>query len=224
MGCALREVAAGSGATIVAELGHDDCIDGGSLAGADVAIEFSVPAAAAPNIRACVNAGCPVVVGTTGWYEQLPDITEYVRAHRGAVLWSANFSLGINALARLVSAAGMIFVNMPQFGAAIVETHHAAKLDAPSGTALLLQGEVEATLGRPVPITSVRVGAVPGVHELIIDGGFEQIVLSHRVRDRRVFAEGALTAARWLVGRCGIFTIDDVLQPQQVDTGATRAE
>ena len=93
----------------------------------------------------------------------------------------------------------------------LIETHHAAKRDAPSGTAIALASQAAALLGRSVPITSVRVGSVPGTHELLFDAPFEQIRLEHVVRDRRVFAAGALRAAEWLIGRRGVFTLDDVL-------------
>ncbi|MGI8508632.1 MAG: 4-hydroxy-tetrahydrodipicolinate reductase [Gemmatimonadaceae bacterium] len=215
MGRAVQQVVDASGANVVAVLGRDTRIDSETLRGADVAIEFTEPQSAAANVKACVDAGCPVVVGTTGWYDQLGPVTEYVKEHDGAVLWSANFSLGVYVLTQLVRSAGALFAALPgfdaHFDAHIVETHHSAKKDAPSGTALLLQQVIESTLPRSVPVTSVRVGSVPGTHELVLDGTYEQIVISHEARDRRVFAEGALIAARWLVGHRGVFTLSDVL-------------
>jgi 4-hydroxy-tetrahydrodipicolinate reductase len=111
--------------------------------------------------------------------------------------------------------AGEILANIPTFDAVLVETHHAEKKDAPSGTARMLREKLAETSGREIPITSVRVGSVPGTHKLILDGRFEQIVISHEARDRRAFAEGALIAARWLIGRHGIFTLDDVLSDEE---------
>lgn len=210
MGRAVQQAVQASGATVVAVLGRHTSVDSGSLRGADVAIEFTEPRSAAANVMACVNAGCPIVVGTTGWYDQIAPVTEHVREHSGAVLWSANFSLGVYALTQLVRSAGALFADLPGFDAHIVETHHAAKKDAPSGTALLLQQEIEVTLGRDVPVTSIRVGSVPGTHEIVLDGAYEQIIISHEARDRRVFAEGALVAARWLIARRGVFTLADV--------------
>jgi 4-hydroxy-tetrahydrodipicolinate reductase len=104
------------------------------------------------------------------------------------------------------------------FEAHMVETHHSAKKDAPSGTAVALAAELRATLGRDVPVTSVRVGAVPGTHEIIFDAPFEQVRLEHVARDRRVFADGALRAAEWLIGRHGIFTLQDMLAPSTEST------
>ncbi len=216
MGTAVADLARTSGIDVVATLGAGTVIDASSLAGAQVAIEFTEPGAAAANARACIIAGCPVVIGTTGWYGELPEITRLVSEKGGSLLWAPNFSLGVHAVARIMRRAGEIFANLPSFDAALVETHHAEKKDAPSGTARMLQKEFAAGSAREVPITSVRVGSVPGTHTLILDGGFEQIVISHEARDRRVFAEGALVAARWLIGRRGVFTLDDVLSNEEV--------
>jgi 4-hydroxy-tetrahydrodipicolinate reductase len=216
MGTAVADLARTSGIDVVATLGAGTVIDASSLAGAQVAIEFTEPGAAAANARACIIAGCPVVIGTTGWYVELPEITRLVSEKGGSLLWAPNFSLGVHAVARIMRRAGEIFANLPSFDAALVETHHAAKKDAPSGTARMLQEKFAEGSAREVPITSVRVGSVPGTHALILDGGFEQIVISHEARDRRVFAEGALVAARWLVGRRGVFTLDDVLSKEEV--------
>lgn len=216
MGSAVADLARARGADVVATLGAGMPITADSLRNADVAVEFTDPTAAAANVRACILAGCPVVVGTTGWYDELPAITALVAESGGAVLWAANFSLGVHALSQLVRRAGEVFARLPGFDAAMVETHHTEKKDAPSGTARMLQKDFVAGWGKELPITSVRVGSVPGTHTLILDGAFEQIVISHEARDRRVFAEGALVAAKWLVGRRGIFTLDDVLSEEDV--------
>ncbi len=211
MGSAAADLARANGAQVVATLGPSTPITRDSLNHADVAIAFTEPSAATGNIVACVAAGCPIVVGTTGWYEQLPEITRYVSDHHGSVLWAANFSLGVAALALLIRRAGELLNTLPGFEPALIETHHSAKKDAPSGTAKMLQREFEAASGRELHVTSVRVGSVPGTHTLVLDGAFEQIAITHEARDRRVFAEGALLAARWLIGRTGMFTLDDVL-------------
>lgn len=218
MGKALQSVAAESGAKVVAVIGQDVAVTAESLRGADVAIEFTVPDAALSNAKACIDARCPVVIGTTGWYDTLGALTAYATEHDGAVIWSANFSLGVYALTCLMRTAGLLFATIPGFDAQLVETHHTAKKDSPSGTALVLQRETESALGRPVPITSIRLGSVPGTHELIFDGAYEQIVISHEARDRRVFAEGALVAARWLIGRRGVFTLADVIDRGIIQT------
>jgi 4-hydroxy-tetrahydrodipicolinate reductase len=228
MGAALVALAPEHGCDVVATIGAAHNADGAgitaeTLHGARVAIEFSVPASAPANIRACARVACPVVVGTTGWQEERSSVERDVRALGGAMLAAGNFSIGANIFFAAARDAAARFARATRFDAHIVETHHAKKLDAPSGTALTLKRGVDAALGRDVPITSVRVGSVPGTHELIFDGAYEQVRLAHDVRDRRVFAEGALIAARWLAGRTGVFTIDDVLGASAATTRTERA-
>ena len=182
-----------------------------TLRNAEVAIEFTVPGAAPANIRACLAAGCPVVVGTTGWYHELAAVRAEVERAKGALLAAPNFSVGVAIFDRVVAEAARLFGVVPGFDVHLIETHHNEKKDAPSGTAGSLARTAEAAMGRPVPITSVRVGSVPGTHELVFDAPFEQVRLVHEARDRRVFAEGALVAARWLIGRTGVYGMQDVL-------------
>ena len=214
MGRAIAELAPSRGGEIVARLGRGDPIDRTSLGGAEVAIEFTEPHAALANVRGCLAAGCPVVVGTTGWLEALPTVEREAAASGGRVLWAANFSPGVNLFLRLAAEAGRLFRDAG-FGAAIVETHHAAKKDAPSGTGIALARAAGAPFGTDIPVASVRVGHVPGTHELTFDAPFEQVRLVHEARDRRVFADGALAAARWLAGPRprGVYTMQDVLAP-----------
>lgn len=181
-----------------------------ALGDPDVAIEFTEPESAVPNIMACIHEGVPVVVGTTGWYQSLPIITEAVQEEGGALLWAPNFSVGVAAFVELAREAARI-VAKSGFSAALVETHHSAKKDAPSGTALAIARAMQDDLGKELPVTSIRTGSVPGTHELIFDAPFEQIVMRHEARDRRVFADGALRAADWLRGKKGVFTMRDVL-------------
>jgi 4-hydroxy-tetrahydrodipicolinate reductase len=181
-----------------------------ALGDPDVAIEFTEPASAVPNIMACLHEGVPLVVGTTGWYASLPIITEAVEEEGGSLLWAPNFSVGVAAFVELAREAARI-VSKSGFSAALVETHHSAKKDAPSGTALAISNAMKEELGAELPVTSIRTGSVPGTHELIFDAPFEQIVMRHEARDRRVFADGALRAAEWLRGKKGVFTMRDVL-------------
>lgn len=185
------------------------------LGGADVAIEFTTPDSALSNTEALLALGCPVVLGTTGWGAQLDRLSAAVGAAHVPVLWSPNFSVGIQLFLAIAEEAGRRLRELTGFDVHLVETHHTAKLDAPSGTALAIAGRMGTTLARDVPVSSVRVGAVPGTHELIIDGAFEQLRLLHEARDRRVFADGALTAARWLAGRRGgaVYTMRDLVAP-----------
>jgi len=214
MGHAVAELAPARGWEVVARLDEEHTVNGITkemLCGADAAVEFTTPGAAPTNILAIAGAGCPVVVGTTGWYEQLPRVSADVQSRGGAMLSAPNFSLGVNIFEQVVEMAARLIGRAPGFEAQLVETHHSAKKDAPSGTANTLGKAASAAFGRAIPITSVRVGAVPGTHELIFDAPFEQIHLEHIARDRRVFAEGALVAAAWLIGKRGVFTMRDVL-------------
>jgi len=231
MGRELDALAAERGIDVVARLDLSDVHDRpaavAALGAAEVAIDFTTPDAAVGNIDLCLEAGVPVVVGTTGWYAHLGDVRARVKAKGGALLHAPNFSVGVALMRALVVRAGELLAGIEGFDVQLVDTHHAAKMDAPSGTGLLLQAALRdgmaagtrATSGGPgrtrphrdAPITSIRVGHVPGRHEVVIDGTYEQVRLVHEARSRRVFADGALTAALWLRGRTGVFTMDDVL-------------
>jgi 4-hydroxy-tetrahydrodipicolinate reductase len=183
-----------------------------SLAGADVAVEFTRPDAAPANLERLVEAGVPTVTGTTGWTAELPRIARLVEGRGGALLHAANFSIGVHLFLRAARDLARRFAGHPGFDAFILEEHHAAKLDAPSGTARLLQdGLRESDPARPFPITSVRAGAIPGIHSVSYDGPYETVSLSHVARSRDGFAAGALVAAEWLPGHPGVHTFEDML-------------
>jgi 4-hydroxy-tetrahydrodipicolinate reductase len=217
MGQAIRQLATEKGWKVAAMLGERESANGGgitasSLGKADVAVEFTQPDAAVANVTASLRAGVPVVVGTTGWYDSLAEVTRVAEETGTGLLWSPNFSLGVNVMIELARYAGTLMQPLEGFDAHIVETHHTRKKDAPSGTAIAIGKAASDALDRPIPTTSVRTGSVPGTHELIFDGAFEQLALTHVARDRRVFAEGALQAAAWLIGKKGVFTMRDVLE------------
>lgn len=215
MGHAIEQLAIEKGWKVAAFLGERESaggINATTLGDADVAVEFTQPDAAVANITATLRAGVPVVVGTTGWYDSLPEVTRIAKEAGTGLLWSPNFSLGVNVLIELARYAGTLMRPLEGFDAHIVETHHSRKKDAPSGTAIAIGKAASDTLDQPIPTTSIRTGSVPGTHELVFDGAFEQLALTHLVRDRRVFAEGALKAADWLVGKRGVFTMRDVLE------------
>jgi len=220
MGQAIRELAQAKGWKVAALVGERESAGGtgitrSTLGNADVAVEFTQPDAAVANISAALRAGVPVVAGTTGWYDQLPAVTQVANEAGTALLWSPNFSLGVNVLIELARFAGTMMRTLEEFDAHIVETHHSKKKDAPSGTAVAMAKAASEGLARAIPTTSVRTGSVPGTHELMFDGLYEQLSLTHVARDRRVFAEGALAAADWLVGKRGVFTMRDVLNIQR---------
>jgi 4-hydroxy-tetrahydrodipicolinate reductase len=205
------------GHTITVTLGEQDNPNGTGITrdrvgNSDVAIEFTEPSAAVANVLACARAGLPVVVGTTGWYDQLDAVRAEVARLGGTMFWAPNFSLGVAVLSAAIDAATAALRGVSGFDVHLIETHHAAKKDRPSGTAAALADVASRNLGNEVPITSIRTGHVPGTHELVIDAAFEQLRLVHEARDRRVFADGAISAAEWLQGRKGVFTMSDMLQ------------
>jgi 4-hydroxy-tetrahydrodipicolinate reductase len=215
MGRTIEQLAPERGFEVVARIdpngGDAQSVRSDALNRADVAVEFSVPGAAPANIRATIEAGCPIVVGTTGWYDKRAEIEKLATDRKGAILVAPNFSIGVAAFGEIVKAAAKALKSAPGFDAHITETHHSAKKDAPSGTAANLEKLAAREWGRGIPITSIRTGSVPGTHEFLFDGPFEQIRLEHVARDRRVFADGALLAAKWLIGKRGVFTMADVL-------------
>ena len=182
------------------------------LAGADVAVEFTRPDAVVANLERLIEAGVPVVTGTTGWDEELPRIAALVQRRGGALLHAANFSVGVHLFLRAARDLALRFAGRPEFDAFILEEHHAAKRDAPSGTARELQARARAAdQARAFPITSVRAGATPGTHVVAYDGPYERVTLGHEARSRDGFAAGALAAAEWLPGRPGVHTVEDML-------------
>ena len=216
MGRAIDVLATDNGCMVVARLTAADTKRGitrEQLNGAQVAIEFTHPGAAVGNAIACLNAGCPVVVGTTGWSGQLPELEAATIHAQVAALWAPNFSLGVQLFLALAEEAARRFREVGTFDAHVIETHHSAKKDAPSGTAIAINERLELGLQRAVEITSIRTGSVPGTHEIVFDAPFEQIRLTHEARDRRVFADGALVAARWLAHKhtVGVYTMRDVV-------------
>lgn len=180
---------------------------------ADVAIDFTTADALARNFPKYLAQRLPVVIGTTGWASHAARFhADAARVGLGVVA-SANFSIGVNIFQLVVTEAARLMRQQTQYGAWIHEMHHAAKRDAPSGTALLLRDAmVEAGYGRNIDVSSARAGSIPGTHVVGFDGPSDTIELTHAARDRRGFAGGALVAARWIQGRRGWFTMADVLQ------------
>jgi len=217
MGKAVAGLAIGRGHSIHTVVDSSDNVAGRALtrerlAGVDVAIEFTRPEAAVSNLERLIELGIPTVTGTTGWTGALPRITALVEAQRGALLHAANFSVGVHLFLRAARELARNFSGRTEFVAAIREEHHAAKLDAPSGTALILQHQLgDSDSSRSFPISSVRTGTVPGTHTLTYEGPHETVSLSHVARDREAFAEGALRAAEWLPGKTGVFTFEHLL-------------
>jgi 4-hydroxy-tetrahydrodipicolinate reductase len=182
------------------------------LPGHTVAIDFSVPAAVIEHVTAAVTAGVPLVQGTTGWQRDEPDVRRIVEQGGGALIYGANFSIGVNLFYRLVAHAARLYRGVAGYDPFIEEAHHAGKRDAPSGTALALQAMLSRELGgRSVPVTSTRAGHIPGIHRVGLDSAADQVLLIHTARSRVGFAAGALLGARWIAGRRGMYAFADVL-------------
>ena len=183
----------------------------------DVAIDFSTAAAVVENVPVLARRGISLVIGTTGWQAHDAEIRKVVADAGVGVVAAANFSTGVTIFQALVERAGALLGAQPEIGAWVHELHHAAKKDAPSGTALMLKATLErAGYPRPIDVSSTRAGSIPGTHTVGFDAPSETITLTHAARDRATFARGALQAARWVHGRHGWFTMRDVLgiQPQ----------
>jgi 4-hydroxy-tetrahydrodipicolinate reductase len=202
---------------VVRIIGHQENAGGAALtrerlAGVDVAVEFTTPDAVVANIERLIEAGIPAVTGTTGWSGELPRIERLVASRGGALLHGSNFSVGVQLFLRTARELASRFAARPEFGAFILEEHHAAKRDAPSGTAAALRAKLcEADPAREFPITSVRAGYIPGTHVLTYDGPDETVSLTHVARSRRAFAAGALAAAEWLPGHPGVHGFEAML-------------
>jgi len=183
------------------------------LRGHDAAIDFSRADAVPRNAAACARAGVPIVEGTTGWQDREAEVRRAVEQAGGAMIYGANFSLGVNLFYRIVRDAGALFAGLAGYAPSIDEAHHARKKDAPSGTALRLRDILREALGggRDVPVTSTREGDIPGIHRVEFASAADRILLVHEARSREGFAAGALLAARWIAGRRGVYLFADVL-------------
>jgi 4-hydroxy-tetrahydrodipicolinate reductase len=190
----------------------------------DVAVDFSVPAAVPVNLPVLAERGVNVVIGTTGWQEHEAGLRDVVARSGIGVLASANFAIGLVIFRAAVAEAARQFASQTDAGAWIHEAHHAAKKDAPSGTALMLRAAVErAGYDRQIDVSSTRAGSIPGTHTVGFDLPAESVTFTHTVRDRSVFARGALAGARWLAGRRGWFTVDDMVGSDGGQTPARRS-
>ncbi len=186
--------------------------------GVDVAIDFSTPDSVVKNVPVLAGRGISVVIGTTGWLKDEPAIRRAVADTGVGIVAAANFSTGVLLFEAAVAKAAALFNAHQEFGAWINEAHHSTKKDAPSGTALMLKKTMEtAGYSRPIDMSSVRAGFIPGVHTVGFDGPADTITLTHTARDRSAFARGALLAATWVKGRRGWFNMHDVLGLDHVE-------
>jgi 4-hydroxy-tetrahydrodipicolinate reductase len=177
---------------------------------ADVAIDFSAAEAVRRNVEACILAGVPIVEGTTGRNDERGSIEKLVIDAGGAMVFGANFSIGVNLFYRIADFAAELFARFPEYETFIEEQHHSRKKDAPSGTALKIK-EVVAKHLDVGEIVATRAGNIPGTHRVGFDGPADQILLEHLARSREGFALGALKAAEWIIGKKGVYEFSDVM-------------
>ena len=215
MGRLVESLAPEYGATVAGVIDEHSgprAIADGEFGEVDVAIDFTLADAVPNNLPQLAERKINVVIGTTGWQSHEAAMRAVADRAGIGVLAASNFSLGMNVFALAVEEASRHFARHQEFGAWIHELHHVMKKDAPSGTALTLKSGMErAGYNRPIDVSSSRAGSIPGTHTVGFDGPSETIELTHIVRDRAVFARGALTGAKWLVGKRGWFSIRDML-------------
>lgn len=221
MGKAIERIATNRGHVIVTTIGRNDAMD--SISKADVVIEFTSPNSAVGNIKYCIASGLPMVCGTTGWNNELEEITSYVNDHKGALVHASNFSLGVNIFFELNKKLALMMSDYQDYDITMEEIHHTEKKDAPSGTAVTLaEGIIENTrksswhLGKEditdsIPINVIREKDVKGTHSVTYRSEIDDIEIKHTARSRDGFALGAVIAAEWIVKQKGIFTMKDVL-------------
>ncbi len=217
MGRLIEGLAPDYGFEVAGILEIDSNPDGGGVTAercrdVDVAVDFSTAEATLATVPRLAAVGVNLVVGTTGWTDREAEVREAVEHSGVGAVVAANFSLGANLTNALATTMGRLLRDKESYGAWIHEAHHKAKRDAPSGTALMLQRALEgAGYRQGVDVSSTRAGSIPGTHTVGFDGPAESLTLTHTVRDRATFAHGALEAARWVSGRKGWYTMQDVL-------------
>jgi 4-hydroxy-tetrahydrodipicolinate reductase len=217
MGRLIEQLSAGEDFDIALKLDEFNNADGvamtaGNFRGIDVAIEFSTPHTVLANIERLAALGVNMVVGATGWLADIDRVKAIVEQRQIGLVWSPNFSIGVNVFQRLVADAAHLLAHQSQYEAWAWEIHHSAKKDAPSGTLLKLVEEMrQAGWDRSIDQASSRAGAIPGTHEIGFDSPADTITLRHTARSREGFARGALKAARWIAGKKGFYEFSEII-------------
>ena len=220
MGKEIEKIAVSRGHEIVIRKDVDDKID---ITLADVAIDFSIPTVAFNNISNCINHQIPVISGTTGWLNEYTKAVNLCEEKQGAFIYASNFSLGVNIFFELNKNLARMMTNLNQYKVSLEEIHHTQKLDAPSGTAISLandiiaehsnykQWKLEESIENTINITAKRIDDIPGTHTVTYKSEVDTITIEHIAHNRQGFALGAVIAAEWIVGKTGVFTMNDVL-------------
>lgn len=220
MGKMIEEIAVNRGHEISAKIDADNQeIDFSTM---DVAIDFSLPEAAFGNISSCLENNVPIISGTTGWLDKYKDAVQLCKEKNGAFIYASNFSLGVNIFFELNNYLAKMMQKLPEYNVGLEEIHHTQKLDAPSGTAITLaegiiansdytEWKMDSKADNVVPITAKRIGNTPGTHSVSYTNPVDSIEIKHTAHNREGFALGAVTAAEWIIGKTGVFTMRDVL-------------
>jgi 4-hydroxy-tetrahydrodipicolinate reductase len=217
MGRLIEQLAPEYGFDITLKLDEFNNVSGSAITrenfrGVDVAVDFSIPAAVRENAESIANLGVNLVIGTTGWTGHLEAVKRAVAQSGIGLVWSPNYSVGVNAFFRLVSEAARLLAAQPEYGAWAWEIHHSTKKDAPSGTLLkLVEDMKKAGYARQIDVSSSRAGTVPGTHEIGFDSAADTVTLRHTARSREGFARGALQAARWIIGKKGFYEFGEIV-------------
>ncbi|WP_026753114.1 4-hydroxy-tetrahydrodipicolinate reductase [Sediminibacter sp. Hel_I_10] len=220
MGKTIEQIAVDRGHDIVLKV--NSSTKSYTIEDCDVAIDFSLPETAVANISECLEAGVPVISGTTGWLDHYSEITALCKKHDGTFLYASNFSLGVNVFFELNKTLARLMGKLPEYNAHIEEIHHTQKLDAPSGTAITLAAGIidhssfeswslNASQHKELPITAKRVDNVPGTHTISYTSEIDSIEIKHTAHSRQGFALGAVVAAEYIKDKKGVFTMKDVL-------------
>lgn len=234
MGHEIEQVLLQRGHTVALIIDQNNTADlcAEKLANVDVAIEFTTPDTAYTNVRTCIECGTPVVSGTTGWHDRLEELQVLCREKNSTMIWSSNYSLGVNITFRLNRYLAELMNRFDAYNVAIEEIHHTQKKDAPSGTAITLaqdaiarldrksrwhciepqKGEQSQATAESIEITSLREGAVPGTHTVTYESADDTLVLKHTLKSRSALATGAVIAAEFICGKRGVFTMDDLFK------------
>ena len=220
MGQMIEQIAVNRGHEIVAKI--DENSENIDFSIMDVAIDFSMPKAAYGNISKCLHNDIPVISGTTGWLDKYDDAVSLCEEKKGAFIYASNFSLGVNIFFELNNYLAKMMQNLPEYKVELEEIHHTQKLDAPSGTAITLaegviansnytEWKLDSSAEKTLKITSKRIGKVPGTHTVAYNSDVDSIEIKHTAHNREGFALGAVTAAEWIIGKTGVFSMRDVL-------------
>jgi len=226
MGKEIEKIALSRGHQISLKVGSDNShFSQEALSDSDVAIEFSTPATAVHNISTCFKGKVPVIVGTTGWYEEFESICAQCEQQQGGLFYATNFSIGVNIFFEINKKLAQLMNHQPGYSASMSETHHIHKLDAPSGTAITLAEQMIAELDNKsawhlgtheenssLPIDAIRLNEVPGTHSISYESDVDRLEITHAANSRKGFALGAVLAAEWMPEKQGVFTMQDLLQ------------